>query len=122
MIKTIRVESFEKMIARKLARAEKMDRGEKIEPSFSLGFETIEDLFECLTRERVRLCSVARQQPRSVTALAEALGRSRQAVTRDVKGLAELGLLRLRKQTNPGHGQVTVVEPVAERFELRVDF
>ena len=119
---TIRVESFEEMCARKLERAGKLDRGERIEPEFGLGFETVSDMLECLTRERVRLCEVAREEPRSVSALAEALGRDRRAVTRDVKRLAELGLLKLTRRSNPGHGRMTVVEAAAERFELRAEF
>ena len=118
----IRVESFEETAARSLARARKLDKREHVEPEMSLTFETIDDLLECFTRERVRLCEVARQEPRSVTALADALGRNRRAVTRDVKRLAELGLLRLRKEVNPGHGQVTMVESAADRFDLRLEF
>ncbi len=118
----IRVENFEQMAARKKARAARISAREPVEPEMSIGFATVSDLLECLSRERVRLCEVARQEPRSVTALAEALGRNRRAVTRDVQRLAELGLLRLRKQSNPGHGQVTMVESVADRFELRAEF
>ncbi len=118
----IRVEDFEQMAARKKVRAARISAREAIEPEMNIGFATVNDLLECLSRERVRLCEVARQEPRSVTALAEALGRNRRAVTRDVQRLAELGLLRLRKQSNPGHGQVTMVEPVADRFELRAEF
>jgi hypothetical protein len=28
-------------------------------------------------------------------------------------------LIRLREQVNPGHGVVQIVEPVAERFDMR---
>jgi hypothetical protein len=50
------------------------------------------------------------------------LGRNRGAVTRDVNQLKKLGLVRLREQTNPGHGIVQIVEPVAERVEMRIAF
>ncbi len=96
--------------------------GERLSPERSLTFETVEDMMEILSRERIRVCVTAREKPRSVTALAEALGRNRRAVTRDVKRLTELGLLRLRKEVNPGHGQLTVVETVAERFDVRLEF
>ncbi len=122
MKSVIRVEPFEQLSARKLARAARLDRHEPMAPERSIGFATVGDLLECLTRERIRLCQAARQQPGSVTALAQTLGRDRRAVTRDVHRLAELGLLRLRKAVNPGHGQITVVEASARRFELRAEF
>ena len=118
----IRVESLEQTAQRARERAKKMDRGEHLTPERSLTFETIEDMMEILSRERIRLCVTAREEPRSVTALAEALGRNRRAVSRDVQRLAELGLLRLKKEMNPGHGQVTIVETTADRFDVRLKF
>ena len=41
-------------------------------------------------------------------------------VTRDVNKLKGFGLLRLREQVNPGHGVIQIVEPVAQRTEMRV--
>ncbi len=117
----IRVESFEETHARVMERARRMDRGERLQPERSLTFETVGDMLECLTKERVRLCETARE-PRTITALAAALGRNKRAVVRDVKRLAELGLLKVHKEKNPGHGQVTVVETAAEKFELRAEF
>ncbi len=38
----------------------------------------------------------------------------------DENKLKKLGLLRLREQVNPGHGVVQIVEPVAEKFEMRI--
>ena len=51
---------------------------------------------------------------------ARELGRNRGSVTRDVNKLRKFGLLRLREQVNPGHGVVQIVEPVAEKIEMRV--
>lgn len=118
----IRVESFEQLSASKLDRASRLMRREPIDREKNIGFATVGDLLDCLSRERIRLCEAARRQPGSVTALAQTLGRDRRAVTRDVHRLAELGLLRLRKAPNPGHGQITVVEASADRFELRAGF
>jgi hypothetical protein len=47
------------------------------------------------------------------------LGRNRGSVTRDVNKLKAFGLLRLREEVNPGHGIVQIVEPVAEKFDMR---
>ena len=58
----------------------------------------------CLTTERVRLVQAVRRKRLSISSLAEELGRNRGAVTRDVKKLTELGLVRVRQQNNPGDG------------------
>jgi hypothetical protein len=38
-----------------------------------------------------------------------------------VKKLAEFGLVRVRQQSNPGHGSVQIVEPIADRLVMRAD-
>jgi predicted transcriptional regulator len=63
---------------------------------------------------------VIRQKRLSISALAEELGRNRGSVTRDVNKLKGFGLLRLQEQVNPGHGVIQIVEPLAQRFEMRV--
>ncbi len=67
---------------------------------------------------RVRLCEVAREKPRSITELAAVLQRDRKAVHRDVQALHAVGMLLLRKEPKPGHGQVQVVTAAASRFQL----
>jgi predicted transcriptional regulator len=76
-------------------------------------------MMQCLTAERIRLCQVARKKRLSISALAAELGRNRGSVTRDVNKLKQFGLLRLREEINPGHGVVQIVEPVAEKFDMR---
>ena len=112
------IESFAEMRERTLARAKRLDNRESMEPEMRINFENPLDFLACITPERVRLCEVAREQPLSVTNLAAKLGRDRKAVYRDVKVLSEAGMIRLRKQINPGHGQVQMVEATAQRFEL----
>ena len=114
----IGIETFEEMRERTLARARRLDNREPMEPEMRINFENPLDFLACITPERVRLCEVAREQPRSVTDLALKLGRDRKSVYRDVKVLSEAGMIRLRKQVNPGHGQVQMVEATAARFEL----
>jgi predicted transcriptional regulator len=70
--------------------------------------------------QRLRLWQVVRKKQLSISALAEELGRNRGSVTRDVNILKGLGILRLREQVNPGHGVLQIVEPVAQRLEMRV--
>ncbi len=112
-------DGFEGHVKRSLERAQRMKRGERIEPQRTITFADPVDMLSCLTAERMRLCQVARTKPLSISALAQALGRNRGSVTRDVNKLREFGLLRLREEVNPGHGTVQIVEPVAMRFEMR---
>jgi predicted transcriptional regulator len=70
--------------------------------------------------QRLRLWQVVRKKQLSISALAEELGRNRGSVTRDVNILKGLRILRLREQVNPGHGVLQIVEPVAQRLEMRV--
>jgi hypothetical protein len=79
-------------------------------------------LFEVLTAQRLRVVEVARTKPCSVTGLAKMLRRGPTSVRRDVAKLEQHGVVRTREEINPGHGRMKMVEPVAERFELRVSF
>ena len=113
-------DGFEGHVRRSLDRAAKRERGERLEAEKVITFADPLDMMECLTVQRVRLCQVVRKKRLSISALAEELGRNRGSVTRDVNKLKGLGLLRLREQVNPGHGVVQIVEPVAQRFEMRI--
>lgn len=113
-------DGFEGHVRRSLERAAKREMGERLEAQKIITFADPIDMVECLTVQRVRLCQVVRKKRLSISALAEELGRNRGSVTRDVNKLKGFGLLRLREQVNPGHGVVQIVEPVAQRFEMRI--
>ena len=113
-------DGFEGHVRRSLERAAKREKGERLEAQKIITFADPIDMVECLTVQRVRLCQVVRKKRLSISALAEELGRNRGSVTRDVNKLKGFGLLRLREQVNPGHGVVQIVEPVAQRFEMRI--
>jgi predicted transcriptional regulator len=115
-------DGLEGHIKRSLARLDKMDRGEKLEPERIFTFADPFQMLECLTAERYRLFMAIRKKRLSITALAEELGRNRGSVTRDVNKLKSYGMLRLREEVNPGHGVVQIVEPVAKRCEMRIEF
>jgi len=111
---------FEGHVRRSLERAAKRGQGARLEAEKIITFADPLDMMECLTAQRVRLCQMIRKKRLSISALADELGRNRGSVTRDVNKLRQFGLLRLREQVNPGHGVVQIVEPVAQRFEMRV--
>jgi predicted transcriptional regulator len=112
-------DGFEGHVRRSLERARQREGGERLEAEKIITFADPLDMLECLTAQRIRLCQVARKKRLSISALAEELGRNRGSVTRDVNKLRDFGLIRLREQVNPGHGVVQIVEPVAQRFEMR---
>jgi predicted transcriptional regulator len=113
-------DGFEGHVRRSLERATKRQRGERLETEKIITFADPLDMIECLTVQCVRLCQVIRKKRLSISALAEELGRNRGSVTRDVNKLKGFGLLRLHEEVNPGHGLVQIVEPLAQRFEMRV--
>jgi len=116
----ILADGFEGHRQRSLERARKLTAGERLEPERIFTFADPLDMIECLTAQRIRLFQLLRKKPLSISALAVELGRNRGSVTRDVNKLKRIGLLRLREQINLGHGVVQIVEPVAQKFEMRI--
>jgi len=112
-------DGFEGHVGRSLERAAKMERGERLEAEKIITFADPLHMMECLTAQRVRIFQVVRKKRLSISALAAELGRNRGSVTRDVNKLKAFRLLRLREEVNPGHGVVQIVEPVAEKFDIR---
>jgi predicted transcriptional regulator len=112
-------DGFEGHVQRSLDRTKRRETGERLESQRIITFADPLHMLECLTAERIRLCQVARKKRLSISALAEELGRNRGSVTRDLNKLKQQGLIRLREEVNPGHGVVQIVEPVAQKFDLR---
>jgi predicted transcriptional regulator len=110
--------SFAELREHKLARARKVDRKEPIPQEKRITFASADQMLSHITPKRVRLCEVAREKPRSITELAAVLQRDRRAVHRDVQALHAVGMLLLRRESNPGHGQVQLVTAAASRFHL----
>ena len=98
--------------------AKKLDRGEKLAPEIRLTFEDPADLLRVLAGERLRVQRTLREQRTTVSGLAAILRRDRKAVSRDVKLLESLGLLKTYRESNPGHGVNTIVEPLAKKYHL----
>jgi predicted transcriptional regulator len=113
-------DGFEGHVRRSLARAKTRQAGERLEAETAITFADPSDMVECLSKERIRIVQTIRKRKMSISSLADALGRNRGSVTRDVNKLRKFGLLRLREQVNPGHGVVQIVEPVARKIEMRI--
>jgi predicted transcriptional regulator len=115
---TLRTGSTEDFFNRLLDRAEKLDRGETLAPGITITFEDPEDLLEVLTSERVRLLRKVKGESLQISALASGLKRNVRAVSRDVSLLEKAGLVRTSYRSNPGHGRLKIVEPVAQEYKL----
>lgn len=115
---TLKVGSTEDFFNRLRDHARKLDRGETLPPGITITFEDPEDLLEVLTSERVRLLRRIKQESQQISALAAGLKRDVRAVSRDVSLLEGAGLLRTRYESNPGHGRMKIVEPVAQEYKL----
>ena len=101
--------------------AQKMDRGELLPPEIRVTFEDPIEMLRALSVERMRVIKIVRKHHATnptVSTLAVMLKRDRKAVSRDVKILESIGLLKTREQSNPGHGLMKVVEPLAEKYHL----
>jgi predicted transcriptional regulator len=101
--------------------AKKLDQGENLPSQITISFEDPLDLLKVLTSERVRLLHRVKKESQQISVLATNLKRDLRAVSRDVSLLEKAGLLRTRYQSNPGHGRLKVVEPVAQEYRLIAD-
>lgn len=119
---TIRTDGYEAYVKRSLERARKLSAGQRIKPEKTITFETPESFFRILTRERIRLCQVTREESLSISALAAKLKRDTSSVRKDIAVLEKVGLIKTFVANNPGHGKAKFVEPVARRVNLKAAF
>jgi predicted transcriptional regulator len=114
----IKTESTERFLDRLLARAMAMDRGEMPDPGITISFADPMEMLAMLSAERVRLLNRVKEEPLHLAGLAAELRRDVRAVSRDVSLLEKAGLLRTSYKSNPGHGRLKIVEPVAQEYKL----
>jgi predicted transcriptional regulator len=115
----ITADGVEGFFSRAKAEAKKLDRGHPIEAGIIVNFAKAEDMAQCLSAERLRLLrEVKSRRSMPVGDLAAKLKRNRRAVDRDLGLLEGAGLLKLSYQSNPGHGKLKLVSPVARQYTL----
>jgi len=115
----IRVSSTEDFFARMKTLAQRLERGEEVSSGITVSFEDPQEMMRVLSSQRARLLRCVREQAMPIAELASELSRDIRAVSRDVNMLEEAGLLRSSYQTNPGHGRLRIVEPVAQEYLLQ---
>jgi predicted transcriptional regulator len=115
----VTADGVEGFFRRAKAEAKKLDRGHAIEAGIVVNFAKAEDMAQCLSAERLRLLrEVKSKGSTAVGDLAARLKRNRRAVDRDLGLLEGAGLLRVSYQSNPGHGRLKFVSPVARQYTL----
>ncbi len=88
-------DGFEGHVQRSLTRARQRAAGGRLVAEKVLTFADPQDMMECLTAQRVRLCQTVRKKRLSISALATELGRNRGSVTRDVNKLRRVRALAI---------------------------
>jgi predicted transcriptional regulator len=115
----IRTDGVKGFFARAHKTARNLDRREPIAAETVITFEDASAMWRCLTPQRTRLIKFVKQSKGTPVAhLAAQLKRPRRAVDRDVSLLESTGLVRTSFRTNPGHGRIKIVEPVAHKYQL----
>lgn len=98
--------------------AQRLDRGERVEPVRIISFEEPADMLELITTGRVELFKAIKKEPGSIADIARRLHRDRSAVKRDVTVLASAGIVEVEDMPLPGHGKMKYVKPAADSFSL----
>lgn len=92
--------------------------GNLTEPVVTIAFESVAAFLEVVTPRRNELLQTVRKNGTfgSIEELAIALNRNRAAVSRDLRALCDIGLLRVKEAIHSGHGRRSEVSPTAEKF------
>ena len=111
---TIKVESFEDGLKHFGEIYEKARKGENVEPEKTLSFVNLGVMKQILTTERLRLLKLIKEKsPKTIYELAKLAQRPYANVFRDVKKLAEMGLIDLSKENGS-------VRPIGKYDELKI--
>jgi len=113
---TVKIDSLEESGKRFVDAYEKIQRGEKAERQEILSFESIEVMRQILTNEKIRLLKLINaENPKTIYALAQIAKRPYVNVFRDVKKLAEMGLIDLAQEK-----EKSGVRPIGKYDELKI--
>jgi predicted transcriptional regulator len=87
-----------------------------------VSFESVEALLAVLTPKRYALMKAVKKNGRfeSIEALADELRRDRSTVSRDLRALADAGLILLHEAVHPGHGRRAEIAPVARKLRVEL--
>ncbi len=110
--KVVIISSLEEALNRFKEAYKSVESGRSVEPTDTVGFQSLSDLNKALTPERLKLISVIREsKPNSVKELASIVGRDMRNVYRDLKLLEGMGFVKLQKKGKE-------VKPVVDYDEI----
>ncbi|MCL4492259.1 MAG: ArsR family transcriptional regulator [Nitrospirae bacterium] len=97
----ISIKSDEELFEEVKSVVRKIERGEKVKKHEGISFEDMDTLRKVLTDERIRILkTIKKEHPQSIYELARMLHRDIKNTFDDVKFLAEMGLVDLKKTKN----------------------
>ncbi len=102
--------------------ARQIDRGETVTPKHTVWMDA-QDMMQLLKPERTALVKYLRKQKRvAFTDLLQAMNRTPVSLNNDLQILSRYDLVKVFKETNPGHGMRKIIEPGFgnETLEFRV--
>lgn len=114
----VQTSSIEEFFSRARLAARKADRGQSLKGVEVLSFEDPAKMFTVLSEARRNIMAQVMREAKSVSQLAEVLGRNRSAISKDVSLLEQCGLIDSLRLPNPGHGVRRVIRAKAMRIEL----
>jgi predicted transcriptional regulator len=94
------------------------DRAEALPEECVISFEDPADLLKLLTTARLNLLQKIKEQPGSITQLAQRLHRNRSTVKRDVEMLARYGLVAVESTVSSRQTWVEEIHPRVGRLRL----
>ncbi len=116
---SIRDDGMQGFVRRARQHAQALDRGETLPAETTVSFVNSVAMSSVFTPMRIVLLeTIVADGAMPVNLLARRLKRERSAVARDVKLLRDTGVVETERVINPGHGRVTVVKPLARRYEF----
>jgi predicted transcriptional regulator len=116
------LQSEEDFFAGAAKRVRAFQEGRRTPAVARVSFESVEALLAVLTPKRYALMKTVKQKGRfeSIESLAEELQRDRGTVSRDLKVLAEAGLILLYQTVLSGHGRRSEIAPVARKLKVEL--
>lgn len=111
---TVMTESVDDFFIRGKKIARLLDKNIPITPHHIISFEDTDDLIRFLTHNKLKLISVVRKKPNSVTGLSKLLHRSRAAIDKDIHDLESVGIIKSEYVSNPGHGRCRMISAVSK--------
>lgn len=103
--------------------AKKFDKKKVVSDSNIIIFEDPSELIKFLSPKKIALINTIKQHPLdTITNIAKYLNRDRASVSRDIKSMAEVGMVKVQTKSNSGHGLAKTVDLSFQNLTLQAIF